>query len=332
MRALHNGILRAMRYEFPSPFWMTQEAQAYSDAEPLRGDASTRRYARLANNDGATAILVQYPPRAYKDLEHDLTVNSWLIKRGVVTPEVYCCDLVNGWAVLQDFGVRDAARVLAEMNSTDRSSCALRLIQPLVRLSQLPLEPPPPGGPRLDHPRLRWELTGFELWFVGALCGGRVVSEISRWLDALVDSVAASPQRVCHRDYHLNNVFLLHNDNVGVIDAQDTLVGPDTYDVVSLLEERDMPDLLSRKARQACLEDWAQQTSADEGWFDRYCAVRLQRALKVIGTFSRLVLSGREEYRPWLVQVVQRLVTELNTCQAPDCLTSTLINWCDSGG
>ena len=72
--------------------------------------------------------------------------------------------------------------------------------------------------------------------------------------DELAAAVAAHPRRVCHRDFHLNNLYLLDGPRVGLIDIQDILVGPDTYDVVSLTCERAARRLLSRRQRQDLLD------------------------------------------------------------------------------
>jgi hypothetical protein len=179
---------------------------------------------------------------------------------------------------------------------------------------------------------LRWELAGFELWFVRHHVGRTPFPALTTWLDGLAKEVASHPVRVCHRDYHLNNLFLLDEGPVRVIDVQDALVGPDTYDAVSLLEERSMPDFLAAADRQAWVEEFAMRTRLGGDWPSRFRAVRAQRGLKVLGTFARLVATGREEYRPWLDDLGRRLGDagpELGLTQA---LTDLLLHSRGCGG
>ncbi len=321
-----------MKDRLESAFWTSRRAKAFKDAESIQGDASARRYARLMKHDGTTAILVQYPQGQESLFERDLAMNDWLCERGLRTPEILARDLGGGWAVLEDFGPADASQRLARSSIGDRLRLARRLIEPLERMAELPVEGQLPGGAELNEVRLRWELAGFELWFIRAMCDQATSTEISSWLDDLAATIAASPRRICHRDYHLNNLFLMPPGGVGVIDAQDTLVGPDTYDAASLLEERDMPDLLTAGEKREWLAEWALRTKAEDGWLERYRVTQLQRALKVLGTFSRLVLAGRDEYCEWLMQVAGRAATTLASGDAPDGLVSILVDWLDAGG
>jgi hypothetical protein len=185
-----------------------------------------------------------------------------------------------------------------------------RMIGPLEALARVPPVRLPTWNPPLRASRLRWELAGFELWFVRHFQGRAPSQPVGEWLDGLAEAVDRHPKRICHRDYHLNNLFLLPDGEVGVIDVQDILVGPDSYDVVSLLEERAMPELLERDTRDEVYRWWARATRAPDDWRTRCREVRLQRALKVLGTFARLTLGGRLHYRPWLDSTVRALLAD----------------------
>jgi aminoglycoside/choline kinase family phosphotransferase len=174
---------------------------------------------------------------------------------------------------------------------------------------------------------MRWELAGFELWFVGHLAGWQPSPELGRWLDRICERAADHPRRVCHRDYHLNNLFFLADGEVGVIDAQDVLVGPDTYDLASLLYERAMPAIVDHSAREALLLSWADRSGAAPGWRSRLELIRLQRGLKVLGTFGRLVVSGREQYRPWLDSLAVSAAETVEQYEPPPDLLRLLLDW-----
>jgi aminoglycoside/choline kinase family phosphotransferase len=303
-----------------------------TDAQDVKRDASGRAYFRLTRRDGSQCILVQYPPQQVCKLEEDLRVAEWLRSVGVVTPTVSEVSFEHGWAVLQDFGDRDAAAVIKTSSSTERGELVMRLLVPLRRLARVSPESAKLDGLVLDENRMRWELAGFELWFVRYACAKRPVPEVSTWLDDLARRVARHPFRVCHRDYHLNNLFFLSGNEVGVIDVQDALLGPDTYDVVSLLEERDMPSLVDEEERRTCLDYWASSTAALPGWRERFLEARLQRGFKVIGTFSRLGYCQLEGYERWLRQLVRDILFDLQKTDAPTELGRTLLDWLPLGG
>ncbi|MBP1620485.1 MAG: aminoglycoside phosphotransferase, partial [Acidobacteria bacterium] len=134
------------------------------------------------------------------------------------------------------------------------------------------------------------------------------------------------PRRVCHRDYHLNNLYFVATGEVAVIDAQDVLVGPDTYDAVSLLEERAMPELVAADERRRLAGSWATRTAAAAGWERRYRLVRAQRALKVLGTFARLEAAGRTGYTPWMDGLAARLAADAGALELPGVVVDRLLD------
>ena len=145
-------------------------------------------------------------------------------------------------------------------------------------------------------------------------------------MDEIATTVDSHPKRVCHRDYHLNNLFFLDTGEVGVIDFQDMLVGPDTYDAVSLMCERGMPDMIGSSDRVQIKEEWADATSTLPGWQERWRLVRIQRGLKVLGTFSRLSASGVSTYDRWMHHLARTLAPELESSDAPSKLVDLLLD------
>jgi aminoglycoside/choline kinase family phosphotransferase len=278
--------------------------------EPLAGDASTRTYSRLEDRDGRTWILADYPSEARQTLPRDLEVLGWMRARHLRVPEIVDHDPAGGWMLLEDLGSADAEHTLRTVDPEHRPPLFDATLAPLVALSRLDPAELPAWNPPLDRGRLRWELTGFELWFVADRTGRAPSPELTAWLDTLAEEVSGHPVRVCHRDYHLNNLFFLEGGDVGMIDVQDVLVGPDTYDAVSLVAERAALELIGEANRQRWLERWAERTGATPGWQERMERVRVQRALKVLGTFGRLVAAGEARYRPWLEALIRQLAAE----------------------
>jgi len=292
--------------------------------ETLTGDASPRRYTRLWAADDRTAILVEYPADIRNRLAHDLEVLSWCSRRGLNVPQTLGSDLPTGRAVLTDFGSQDAESALEAAATDDHGRLIASMLQPLEILAGCAVGELPPWNRPLDRTRLRRELSGFELWFVRHCQSQNPSTALDRWLDELADEVGNHPRRVCHRDYHLNNLLICEDGSVGVIDIQDILVGPDTYDAVSLTAERAATRLLPSAQRDEILAAWAHRTHADPGWRERAAAVRIQRGLKVLGTFARFTLAGRTEYRQWMRDLARNLIEPLERRGASDDVVAAL--------
>ncbi len=294
--------------------------------EILPGDASSRRYGRLRDATGQTAILVRYPTADRYQLARDLEVRSWCDAHGLRIPGLIERDLERGWAVLEDFGENDADRALTTAPAAERLGMALRAVDPLVVLATASPTDLPGWNAPLDRARLRWELAGFELWYLRHRRGVAPSPKIGSWLDEIATTVDSHPKRVCHRDYHLNNLFFLATGEVGVIDFQDMLVGPDTYDAVSLMCERGMPNMIGPSDRVQITEEWALATSTRPGWRERWRLVRIQRGLKVLGTFSRLSATGVSTYDRWMRHLAHTLAPELESSGAPSKLVDLLLD------
>ncbi len=275
--------------------------------------------------DGSTAILVFYPASARSLLTRDLEVRLFCERRGLRVPALYEADDAAGWAMIEDLGVEDAAAWLAAIEIGDRGPHTEAMMQPLEVLSRIEPRRLPQWNPPLDCRRLRWELAGFELWFVRHRTHRSPLGRFGRWLDVVAAEVARHPQRACHRDYHLNNLFMLPSGETAMIDFQDMTLGPDTYDLVSLLGERSAPELLPRPERDRLGQVWAERTRASAGWRERALWTSTQRGLKVIGTFARLELGGSEAYSRWLQRRCLDLGRELDGTGAPGELVELLL-------
>jgi aminoglycoside/choline kinase family phosphotransferase len=243
---------------------------------------------------------------------------------GLRVPEIFKVDLDQGWAILEDFGDQDADEHLMSVVPARRNRIILDALRPLQLLARTHPLKLPSFNPPLDGGRLRWELAGFELWFVRQRLRRKPTAEVGRWLDRVTTVVGDHPVRICHRDYHLNNLFILDRGEVGVIDFQDLTIGPDTYDIVSLLGERAAPKALAADDLETARISWAERTSAAPGWRDRWPWVRLQRGLKAIGTFARLSASGADAYDAWLRSLCGDLAADLDAVAAPSVMFDLL--------
>ncbi len=293
---------------------------------PLAGDASARRYRRLALATGGSVVECRYPPDAGAQLVRDLEVRAWFASIGVAVPAVLDVDVDGGRVWLEDLGDVDAASRITEAPAAVRGTVAARLLRPLVRLAAVPPGALPPWNQPLDARLLRSELTAFERHYLAERHERPSSDGVGRWLDRLADAVGCHPVVPCHRDYHLNNLWLEADDIVRVIDEQDARLGPDSYDAVSLLFERDAGTALRDADREAVLAAWAHATGARPGWRVRVAEVRLQRGLKVLGTFARLAGEGRSGYEPWIAPLERALAGALRRAGAPLELVETLLH------
>lgn len=307
-------------------------AYQISSWEPITGDASCRRYWRVVLAQGGTAILCRYPDRWRSVVKRDLEVLKWLGEHNLPVPQVLAGEARALWVLLEDLGPVDGEQALMETPPAARTQSAIALIDPLFRLSALPVRRLPAWNPSLDQAFLRWELAGFEMWSLSAATRHKAGRTLQPWLDELAAVVAGHPQVICFRDFHLNNILVNRDGRVGVIDVQDLRRGPDTYDLASLLGDRAMPDLLNADERHAIAEHWAEGVGAAPGWKHRLEATTLQRALKVLGTFAFLSAKGLPHYHRWIPKTASAAAGLARNCGAPAEAITLLLELAATGG
>ncbi len=272
---------------------------------PASADASFRRYFRLTWPDGGTRILMDAPPEK-EDCTPFVRVAGLLAKAGLAAPHVVDQDLVNGFLVLTDLG---------RIGYLDALNADLSLADTLMRpvldvLVKWQLSSTASTLPPYDATLLRRELDLFPEWFVGRHLGYPLGDDEKAMLDRtfkfLINSALAQPKVFVHRDFMPRNLMVVESEaslTPGIIDFQDAVYGPITYDVVSLFrdafiswdEEREIDWVVRywEKARAAGLP-----VRADFGDFWRdYELMGLQRHLKVLGIFCRLKYrDGKDKY------------------------------------
>jgi hypothetical protein len=254
---------------------------------PASEDASFRRYFRVALEDGGSLIAMDAPPEK-EDCRPFVQVARLLLDAGVHAPEVRAQDLANGFLLLTDLGNRT---YLNELNAQNAARLFGDATDALVRW-QLASK----GGvlPEYDEALLRREMNLFPEWYVRRHLGKPAPQAALESIFALlVKSALAQPRVYVHRDYMPRNLMVCE-PNPGVLDFQDAVLGPITYDAVSLVrdafvswEEEQVLDWTVRyweKARKAKLP-----VDADFSEFWRaFEWMGLQRHLKVLGIFARI--------------------------------------------
>ncbi|MDQ8037604.1 MAG: phosphotransferase [Pedobacter sp.] len=294
------------------------------DLSTVSGDASFRRYFRLPLAEGSrlpisrgSLIAVDAPPEK-ENSRPFVAIARALRAHGVHVPEVIAADFGLGFMLLEDFGDSLLRPALTE-STVD--ALYTRSMQTLLHV--LACEAVPGYElPLYDRKRLIDEMGLLRDWFIPRYLGMSLNTEQQAVLEnafvTIADAVTKQPQVFVHRDYHSRNLMLLADGEIGVIDFQDAVSGPITYDLASLLRDAYVV------WPQAQVEAWVKQfaallreegrlSAADEAafprWFDWMGA---QRHLKVVGIFARLsIRDGKHGYLNDIPVVFNYLLAEI---------------------
>ncbi len=266
---------------------------------PASADASFRRYFRATFADGTTKVVMDAPPE-HENCEPFLHIGKLFEVAGTHVPHVYAQDLAQGFLLLSDLGNTTYLQALNQSNARQlygAATDALIKIQLASRENELP---------PYDEALLRRELNLFPEWYIAKHLGVTLTEKQQAKLEEVFKRILANnlaqPRVYVHRDYHSRNL-MLSEPNPGILDFQDAVYGPITYDLASLFkdayvkwEEADIMDWLIRyweNARKAKLP-----VSEDFGEFYRdYEMIGVQRHIKVLGIFARLYhRDGKDGY------------------------------------
>lgn len=263
-----------------------------ADLRPASSDASFRRYFRF-NVDSDTYVVMDAPPDK-EDTTSFLRVARRFYDIGLNVPRIIETDTGNGFLVLSDLGTED---YLSKLNSETVERLYGDALGALVVLQAATLTEPD-FLPDYSEALLRQEMELFREWYLGKHLSISLSESQHAVLDnifsVLVRSAREQPQVWVHRDYHSRNLMMTSKNNPGILDFQDAVLGPVTYDLVSLLR-----DCYIRWPREQ-VQEWVMgyhrlsqhpgiPVCDDEqqflGWFDR---MGVQRHLKACGIFARL--------------------------------------------
>ncbi len=271
-------------------------AYALADIRPASADASFRRYFRVNDtNTGRTYIVMDAPPDK-EDCEPFVHITRLLRGVHVNAPEIITMDLAQGFLLLDDLG---DCPYLDQLDATTCDELYDDALTALVNMQRIEDHLPP-----YDRQRLSDEMGLFEPWYLNTHLGISLDAQqqavLGSVFDLLIDSALEQPQVFVHRDYHSRNLMVVEGDNPGVIDYQDAVIGPVTYDLVSLF--KDCYIEWPRPKIEAWLDSYLDRTAVDMAvdreqfirWFD---LMGVQRHLKVLGIFARLnYRDGKPQY------------------------------------
>ncbi len=280
--------------------------------EIASSDASFRRYFRVTHQQGQY-IVMDAPPEK-ENTEPFIRIAQQLKSAGINVPAIYQQNKAQGFLLLEDFGCCCFLDKLNSINATELYHSAFKSLQQLqssttLYQSQLPC---------YDEALLNKELNIFYQWFLDQYLNLSIPSNIKLLLSqALISSALEQPQTCVHRDFHSRNLMFLAKNSPGIIDFQDAVIGPISYDLVSLLRdcyiawpEEDvlfwMTEYFQQLTKSGLLNT---DLTTFTRWFD---LMGLQRHLKAIGIFSRLYL--RDNKPDYLTDIPRTLTYVSHIC------------------
>ena len=292
-----------------------------TDIRPASADASFRRYFRVTDRNTQHTFIVMDAPPDKEDCMPFIHVTRLLRGVNVNAPDIINMDLDRGLLLLDDLGDRQYLDYLDDSSSDKLYHDALVTLINMQRIrDHIPL---------YDKQRLLDEMGLFEPWYLNRHLGisldQQQKTELGSVFDILIESALQQPQVFVHRDYHSRNLMLVDNNNPGVIDYQDAVIGPVTYDLVSLFKDCyiQWPRNKVLHWLDRYLELTAVDISADRDQFIRWFDLMgVQRHLKVLGIFARLnYRDGKSQYLNDLPLTLKYVV---DTCNQYDELSSLL--------
>ena len=278
---------------------------------PASSDASFRRYFRITLPNAETRIVMDAPPE-HEDCRPFVKTAALFREAGVHVPTIHAMNLEHGFLLLSDLGDKTYLNALDISTAPELYRDATAALIAIQRASR------PDVLPDYDRTLLRREMDMFSEWYVARHLGiamtPQQTSDFHSVSEQILDNALAQPKVFVHRDYHSRNLMATPYDNPGILDFQDAVYGPITYDIVSLFrdayidwEEELELDFVIRYWEAA--RDAKLPVSSDFYDFYRdYEWMGAQRQLKVIGIFSRLChRDGKDGYLKELPRVIAYL-------------------------
>lgn len=309
MNALRQDLIKEWLNQLPGQPCLTDTLQAASS------DASFRRYFRVARTDGAGHLIVMDAPPPQEDVRPFVRIDGLLRQAGIHAPEILAANPEQGFLLLEDLGNLTLLQALEE----DRSRGDSIYRQATSLLVKMQANVDASSLPAYSAEKLRAEMDLFDEWFVKVHCKMELTAQEQQWLDNIkalcIESALSEGQVFVHRDYHSRNLMLPQGVqpelDFGVIDFQDAVKGPMTYDLVSILRdayiewpEDETLDWAIRFWEQARKQGLPVPDDASV-FYKQVDLMGLQRHIKILGIFARLnYRDGKSQYLNDLHQVL----------------------------
>jgi len=304
--------------------WLTTELEFKSfTIEPASADASFRRYFRVTSNQ-QTWIAMDAPPDK-EDCEPFIEIARMIEATGVQAPHIFNYNKKDGYLLLSDLG---SQAYLDKLNNESANDLYADAINALIKMQTIN-----ENLPDYDNKLLNFEMSLFSDWYLSEHLSIKLNDKqkhtLSQCYNLLSSNALEQPQTFVHRDYHSRNLMITTQNNPGVIDFQDAVSGPITYDLVSLL--KDCYIAWPRKKIELWIDYFMQSSSLCSHieqqqfikWFD---LMGMQRHLKAVGIFARL--NHRDGKPNYLNDIPRTLTYIFDVCSRHNELNAfgTLLN------
>ena len=294
-----------MNREEEIKIWVNGYLKENFQLEPASADASFRRYFRVIKGNQAY-ILMDAPPKK-ESIQPFLDIANRLTDAQVNAPKIYAFDIELGVILMHDFGPRTYLEAISKDNATklyEDAANTLICIQKKIDTKKMY---------HYDENKLHEEMNLFIDWYLikykNIALTKTDMSTLEQFFKFIAKKVSFQPQVFVHRDFHSRNLMFLTDTklNPGILDFQDALIGPITYDMVSLLkdayvewDEEFIIDQCVRYWQKAKKENLPIQNDFSE-FYEDFELMGVQRHLKILGIFSRL--SIRDEKNQYLKDI-----------------------------
>lgn len=256
----------------------------------VSADASFRKYYRVKTSE-KTLILMDAPPDK-ESISDYLKVGVEMVNQGINAPKVFYKNQELGFILMEDFGDKTFLKEFSLKGLKDLYKRAIDNIinmQLLLKINNLE---------QYTQEKLYTEICLFNEWYLDKYkkinLSSKEIADLEIIFKKVISDNVTQNQCFVHRDYHSRNLMVLENNDLGILDFQDAVLGPMTYDLVSLLkdayielEEEDVIDLAINYWEKAVEKNLLQKGDFSD-FFMQYELMGVQRHLKVLGIFSRL--------------------------------------------
>jgi len=273
-----------------------------SSITPASSDASFRRYFRvLTSNPESTSLIVMDAPTDKEDSKPFVHVAQLLLQAQIDVPKLHEINLTDGFLLLGDLGTKTLFSEITPENAPllyKKVTNTLVKVQKNTQTHQLP---------SYDEELLRRELQLFPDWYLSKHLNYEMtekeVQALNHIFDTLIENILQQPTVFVHRDFHSRNLMITPDNEIGVLDFQDAVMGPITYDLVSIFRdaylgwtEEQQVDWVVRYWEAAKIENLPVDPDFGE-FYKNFEWMGLQRHLKVLGIFARLFhRDGKDGY------------------------------------
>ncbi len=287
--------------------FISDTSWASAEIKLLAGDASSRKYVRLEDSSGGSAVVMDAPIEAGNDIKPFLNIANFLSSNGLNAPVIWKSDVSNGFILMEDFGDTLFDRVIKD-DPTSEITLYQSAIESLDKLSKIsaPVDAPQYGISEMA------EASGLvSIWYAQ----GKDPAQVSNAMRSALSGLDWSKSCLVLRDFHAQNLVWCEGrigiDRVGLLDFQDAGIGHPLYDAVSLIHDirRDVSPSVANELKSSL----AKKYSSIEEFDLAFATLSAQRNLRILGVFARLCWrDSKPDYIDYIPKVWNILQQDLS--------------------